>query len=1043
MNYEPLAVETKVLKFWKDRKIYEKQKALGKKGKKFYFLQGPPYTSGTFHVGHALNHTLKDMVLRYKRMNGFDVWDRGGWDMHGMPTSRKVQERFKLFNKEDIERFGVGKFVQECEKFSKEMMTAMTKDLIRWGVWLDHENAYQPITREFMEGVWWCIKEAHKNDLLYEGDRVMAWDTESETVAAKHELEYKEVTDESIYLKLKVAGRPNTFLLVWTTTPWTIPFNLAVMANPEVEYVEVSADGETWIIAKDLIESISGLTKKELKVQKEMKGKALEGLEYEPLLADELPVLKGLKKKYKWAFKVILSEEYVDTATGTGLVHCSPGSGPEDQEVGAKYGILPFNETDTRGVFSKEMGVFAGWKAREDDHKFTEYFERKGALVAKVKFMHEYPHHQRTHKPVIFRTTKQWFFAVEKVKKQMLKWNDEVNWIPKWAGGRTFADWLNNLKDIGVTRQLYWGTPLPIWRCGTCSEVMIFGSVDELKKYAKRVPANIHKPWIDEVTFQCPKCKAGLMSRIPDTGDVWVDAGCASWISLYFPHRKDLFKKYWPADFIAEAKDQIRGWFNLLFDTAAVSLNEIPFLNCYMHGWITDIEGEKMSKSKGNVVSPYDVAGKWGSDAMRYYLAGAVQPGMDMSFSYNDTEARFKNLGILWNTANFLLEFVNSAKIRTLVGKSRFDLEERYVLSRTHSTIKLVTQMYEGYRLNEIPDAIEKLYLDLSRVYIKAIRDKSNFGNDEEKLAIASTLFESLLAILKLFAPLSPFMAEELYQKLKQQFRLKEESIHLFSWPKHDAKKIDTDLERSFALASEAITSILAARDRGKISVRWPLQKAYVYSEDKGYLDAARDLKEMILLQCNIKELEVSRTKPGFVKAMTKINYDVIAKKAKEKLPKLVSKFVEISPEAIRARLSKGETFQVVVEDETFELTKDDVYFEEELPKHIMAAEFTKGTAYLDLTQTQSLIYEGFAREISRKIQSMRKDAKMVKTQRAVVTIATDDKDLMEAVEKHMQDISSRTNSSLRIMRGHSTREKINDRFDLKEKKMAIGLTPK
>ncbi|MEM4248571.1 MAG: class I tRNA ligase family protein, partial [Candidatus Nanoarchaeia archaeon] len=377
-KYEPLKFEPEILRFWKDKDIYRKQKEMGKGGQKFYWICGPPYTSGKFHIGHFWNYAaLKDPLFRYKRMQGFDVWDRGGWDMHGLPTARKVMAKLGIKSKNEIEKMGVDKFVSECEKFSSETMKEMTKDYYRWAVWYDHENAYQPITKEFMEGVWWAVKKAHENGFLYEGDRVMAWCPELETVAAKHELEYQEVTDDSVFLKFKLAGKKNEYLLVWTTTPWTIPFNLGVMANPDIDYVKVEAEGEKWILAKERVDAVSKITNKTLVIAEEFKGAKMEGMEYEPLFAEEVPMLKKFKSEYKWAFKVVLSKEYVNTQDGTGLVHMAPGCGPEDQEVGAKYGLPAFNEIDTRGYFPESMGKFKGLRARTDDRRFFDYFEEK------------------------------------------------------------------------------------------------------------------------------------------------------------------------------------------------------------------------------------------------------------------------------------------------------------------------------------------------------------------------------------------------------------------------------------------------------------------------------------------------------------------------------------------------------------------------------------------------------------------------------------------------------------------------------------------
>jgi len=1037
-QFNPVTFEREILKFWNKKKIYEKQKAKGKKGPKFYWLCGPPYTSGKFHVGHFWNYaSLKDPLFRYKRMQGFDVWDRSGWDMHGLPTSRKVMHKFGLKTKEDIEKFGVDKFVKECEKFSIETMNKMTEDYVKWGVWFDHKNAYQPIKEDFMEGVWWGIKKAWENGFLYEGKKVMAWCPESETVAAKHELEYKEITDDSIYLKFKVKKEDNTFLIIWTTTPWTVPFNLAVMVNPNITYVYAKANDEVWIVAKDLVNDISKVSKIILKPIKEIKGKELEGLEYVPLLKREVPILKDLQKKHKWAFKVLLSEEYVDTENGTGLVHCAPGCGPEDQEVGKKYGLPSFNEVDSKGYFPEKMGEFKGLRAKFDDKKFIEYFKKIGALIAKVKYKHEYPFHERSKSPVIFRTTKQWFFGIEKIKDKLRNWNSKVNWIPKWAGEKTFDNWLANLKDIGITRQRYWGTPIPIWKCDNCGHFTVIGSLKELKKLSGKKPKNMHKPWIDEITFKCKKCGKGTMKRIPDIADVWLDAGCTSWISLYFPQREDLIKKYWPADFILEAKEQIRGWFNLLFDTAGVTDIGIPFKNCYMTGWVNDSYGRKMSKSLGNVIDPYEVVDKYGVDAVRYYMMGSAQPGVDMNYNYDDIKVKFRKLSILWNTCNFLIDFIKTNNIH-LPKNAKLGLEEKYILSKTNSTLKKVTKYYDTYRLNEIPWEIENLFLEISRFYIKSIREKSVIGSKEEKEAIAFTLFKSLLTTLKMFGTIAPFISEKLYQNMKSVFKLKEESIQLFDWPKPEEEMIDKNIEESVEIANDIITNILSIRDKKGIGVRWPLSKALIYTKHKS--NEIKNVSDIILRQCNLKKIEIIDEKPDWIKLQIKVHHGKLAKKFKEKVPKIVGKLIQMSPEAIKLKLNKERKVSIEVDGEKYEITPEEVYIEEELPQNWGGSNFEYGRVYLNLEQNDNLLAEGFAREIARRIQDLRKELKLQKTDKANASVVVDN-ELKEKIEKYISDIEKRTGTKISLKTGKETTEKVNTKIKIKNREIAIGLS--
>lgn len=1039
-KYEAEKLEHEVLDLWKKKKIYEKQKAKGKKGPKFYWICGPPYTSGKFHIGHFWNYAaLKDPLFRYKRMKGFDVWDRGGWDMHGLPTARKVMAKLGLKSRDDVQKLGIGKFVTECEKFSVETMEQMTKDYVRWGVWYDHKNAYQPISQEYMESIWWGIKKANENGFLYEGDRVMAWCPESETVAAKHELEYVERTDESIFLKFKLKNS-NEFLVVWTTTPWTIPHNLGVMVNPDFEYAKCKVDGEVWIVAKELAEKLFDMLDKKYEVVGVVKGKELEGMEYVPFLAEEVPELLKIKSKHKNAFTVMLSKEYVTLDVGSGLVHVAPGCGPEDQEVGSKYGLPAFNEVDERGIFSDKMGEFKGWKARSDDKKFSDYFERKGNLVHRIKYTHDYPIHERSKCEVIFRTTKQWFFAVEKVKDKLKKWNKTVKWVPEWAGSRTFESWIDNLKDIGITRQREWGTPVPVWKCGSCGNFIVVGSLAELKKLSGKKPKNMHKPWIDEIKIKCKKCK-GIMNRIPDICDVWLDAGSASWGSLHYPHTDKYMKKYYPGDFILEAKDQIRGWFNLLFDAATVAGLEMPFKACYMTGWTIDAAGRKMSKSLGNQVDPYEMVDKYGADTVRYYMMGSAQPGVDMVYNFKDAEVKFRNLGILWNMTNWLIDFAKVNKIKSFDKKPKLDIEERHIFSKLNKALRKVTEMFDNYQLNEIPNAIEEFYLELSRGYLKATRDKANSGSEKEKYLVGYAVYQSLLTTLKMFGTVCPFISERLYQELKQQFKIKEESIQLFDWPAADDSKIDEKLEDYYTILNNITTAVFSIRDRQKVGIRWPLSKAIVYAEDKTVHSAIEDLSDIFKSQCNIKEIEFIDKKPNWLKSQIRINQSTMNKKFKKDVPKIVGTLLQKSPNSIQAKLDKDKKFELEVDGEKYEIVEEDIFIEETMPADKAGVAFEGGTVYLDLKLTENLLVEGFMREIMRRIQDLRKEAKMSKGQKAKAVVMSE-KELVESLKKYKEEMEEKTGCKIKLQAGEKTAEKFNKVAEIKGRKIAVGVTP-
>lgn len=978
MSYDPKAVEPAVLSFWGKHKIYAKAKEKVKGKRSYYFLDGPPYTSGKVHIGTSWNKCMKDMVLRYKRMSGFDVWDRAGYDMHGLPTENKVRKKFNVFLKKDIESFGVAKFTTECEKFSVDMMKIMNETFGRLGVWMDFENAYQPITREFINGEWFLAKRAQEQQRLYEGLRTMSWCATCQTNLAKHELEYATVTDTSIFVKLPVKGKKDEFLVIWTTTPWTIPLNLAVMVNPELDYVRAQVDGEVWILAKALAGVVvTAVAEKQMKVLEEFKGETLAGLEYEHPFNDVIKDYKDIKKQSPNAHTVVLSAEYVDTSAGTGLVHCAPGCGPEDYEVGHRNGLPAWNVVDEQGKFPANWKEFGGLKAKNDDAKFIDALQKRGVLIAKTKVEHEYAHCQRCHDPIIFRTTKQWFFKVEDLKDKMVEANKRIAWVPE-AAFNAFDSWLKNLRDNSITKQNFWGTPVPIWRCEKCANYDVFGSVEELEVTAKAKVTKLHRPWIDEVTYKCG-C-GGVKKRIPDIFDVWVDAGTASWNCLDYPKRDDLFKKLFPAEFILEGKDQIRGWFNLLHIASFLAFGKPSFKAVYMHGFVQDALGRKMSKSLGNQIEPEEVVSQWGADALRYYQIGAASPGVDQNYNHDDIKLKYKNMLVLWNVHNFLIDLVKTTGI-TPGKRAAMDVPERYIFSKLNTTIKEVTQRFDSYHLNEIPWLIEDLYLELSRTYIQLVRDKASTGTDEEKEQVITTIFYVLMDALKLFAPVAPFIAEQMYQNMRETFGLSQESIHLFDWPKADAGHIDPALEQHFKIAGSIIQSALFAREKIKLGVRWPVKGVVVVSMNADVKKAVQALGNVIKTQTNVKHVVVQDSLPE-VKEQVSVNTSALGKAFKSDAPKVIKALQKTDLADIRKSLQWAGTHKFTFDGKEFVLTPDQFNVTRSVPDHLVEVPFSSGIVYLDKEVTDELEAEGYSREITRRIQEARKKANLEKTDR-------------------------------------------------------------
>ncbi len=990
-NYEATKLEPEILEFWKKNNIYEKAKQKNSGKQKFYFLDGPPYTSGKVHLGTAWNKSLKDCVLRYKRMQGFDVWDRAGYDMHGMPTEQAVEKKLGLKHKDEIPVYGVANFVNACREFAISNMLSMNADFKRIGAWMDFDNPYQSVQNTFMEGEWWLIKKAHQNGRMYEGERTMHWCATCATALAKHELEYENVTDDSIFVKFPVIKKHNEFLIVWTTTPWTIPFNLGVMVNPNLDYIKAKVDNEVWIVAKELAPSlISGVAKKRYKILEEFKGDKLVGLGYTHPFEKETPQFKELKKRHSMVHTVVPSEEYVDINQGSGLVHMAPGCGPEDYEVGHRNNIPPFNTLTERGVFDETISIFKGMTAKKDDKKITEEIKKKRLLIAKTRIKHDYAHCWRCKNPVIYRTTQQWFFRIEDLKDTMRELNKGIKWVPDFAGSRNFDNWLANLRDNGITRQRYWGTPLPVWKCKKCKDFVVIGSIDELKKLAGRIPDDLHKPWIDEVIMKC-SC-GGTKERIPDILDVWIDAGSASWNCLDFPRRKDFFEKLYPADFILEGIDQIRGWFNLLFVASMVAMNNASFKAVYMHGFINDAQGRKMSKSLGNYILPQEVVMDYGADTLRYYMIGGTSPGVDINYNFDDMKVKHKNLMVFWNLHKYLIEMAKILKVNPIElnpEHQKLDIEEYYIFSRLHSTIREATEICEGYRLNETPWVVEELFLDLSRTYIQLTRDKASMGGDAEKKVVIYALFNVLLDGLKMFAPIAPFITEGMYQNIRHEFKLKTESIHLFDWPKFNKEMIDKELEEQMQIVSEIVQSALSVRERINLGIRWPLKEIVIASQDSKIMNVAERLKNVIKKQINVKEVEAKASMPN-VKVKIKTDYSKLGPDFGDKVPKIIAQLTIDSPETVLKHIQEDGHYTVQVDGDTLNISKEHLIVTRQVPAPYEEGTFKHGFVYLSKEATEELEAEGFAREIMRRVQALRKKAGLQKSDIISLFIKTD-----------------------------------------------------
>ncbi len=1036
-RYDFKELEPQIVEFWNSQKVLPKLEKKNSKGPNFYFLDGPPYTSGKFHLGHAWNYALKDVALRYKRSRGFKVWNRNGFDVHGLPTEHKVMDKYKLTTKDDIQHFGLGKFIKECQKFCVEMAGVMTQDLERMGITVRKKNPYMALTTEFMEGEWALIKKAYADKRLYYGEKVLTWCQHCETAVAKHECEYETVNDKSIFVKFQLKDRSNEYLLIWTTTPWTIPFNLAVMAGPEIDYVKVDVGGEQWILAKALANVVvQGLIGKSMNVVEEFKGKAMEGWEYIHPFDKLLPEYSRLKSKHPKVHTIILSEEFVDTTAGTGLVHAAPGCGPEDQEACKPYDIPPFNTLTEKGYFPAEMGPFARLRAKINDSDFTKILDNEKALLATTDVEHEYPHCWRCHKPVIFRITFQWFFKVEDLRQSILDGNKNVHWIPETAN-HAYEAWIRNLKDNAISRQRYWGTPLPIWKCGKCSKVQVIGSRKDIGDAGGKVPRNLHLPWIDQVTLPC-SC-GEVMRRVPDVIDVWVDAGTTSWNCL--DNDPAQLQELYPADFIMEAKEQTRLWFSMLSICSYIYRGENAFQNVYVYGMLNDIEGRKMSKSLGNIISPYELIDKHGVDVLRYYMC-QNNAGQDINFSWDECVTKARYLHIIWNVHLLLVNLAkenNCNPFKLKVNLKKIGVEEKYIFSKLHSTIQTVTEHFESYRLDQTIAPLEELFLELSRTYIQMIRDKSSIGSEQDKKICLVAIAQVLLNGLKMFNIICPFITEAIYQNLREEFHLKQVSITHCAWPDYEEKYCDPTLEQQMQLAASIIRAALNAREKAKLGLRWPVKEIVIMSSDKLVEETLNSLRSIISTQTNAKTSTVAPHLAG-LKVQLQPNPGALGKAYGELAPAIISHLASVPAEEVQQKILQDNNYTVEIKGNALKISQEMVNFTHTVPESYTESAFSQGFVYLNVERTSELEQEGYAREVMRHIQNLRKKAGLEKSDRIQVFLKAPAR---LKLEEFAADIQEKVGAAaLEISAADSHQSYVTtDLFSVRQEKFWVGFS--
>ncbi len=1014
-EYSPNELEKKVQNFWKLSKAYEKTKSLRERGKEYYFVDGPPYTTGSIHMGTAYNKILKDVIVRYRTMQGLNVRDQPGFDMHGLPIEVKVEKKLSIVNKKQIEELvGIESFVKSCREFASDLQAEMTTQFASLGIWMDWDNPYVTIENSYIEAAWWTLQKAHEKNFLTRYTRVMTWCARCETALAEAELEYEDVEDYSIFVRFLLKGRGGESILIWTTTPWTIPANMAVAVHPDFEYAKVEMTIEDrneilWLM-KNRVDDVASLVgAQDFRIIDIKKGTDLVGWEYFHPLTSKVPYHNQLTGE--WIHKVIASD--IVAEENTGVVHIAPGHGPEDFEVGEEHGIPPFCPVDEGGYFTEDAGEYAGKHVREANSLIMEDLRRERWLFHEGRISHRYGHCWRCKSPIIYRASVQWFLRVTEIKDMMLEEIEKVKWTPDWAGSSRQKNWVENARDWCISRQRYWGIPVPVWEC-ECGEQKIVGSIKDLSKgnnYTKDM--DLHRPWIDAVTFDCEKCGAE-MKRTPDVLDVWFDSGVCTWAQLNYPSKKKGFKDWWPCRWITEAHDQTRGWFYSQLVAGIIAFDECPYKSVLMHGWILDMKGQPMSKSLGNVVDPFDVINEYGVDSLRLYLLKTNPPWEDLHFNKEDVRTANRTLNILWNVHRFATLYMamdgfdpTSWTIDSLSGSMR--PEDHWLLSKTEGLKAKVENEIEDFNLHKACRTIEDFVLnDLSRWYVKLIRNRTWIeGDAREKFGAYKALHESLLTVARIMAPLTPHISESMYQTLDAELL----SVHMCDWPAYDESLIDRKLEERMTLIQDLVELVSKARQKVGMKLRWPVKKIVLKAKDEEIAKTVEALKEILIDQTNSKEIEVlwpGEAWDGMV-LNVRPKVEAIGRVYKQWWSKIATMLESRPVDEVKEAIEKG-AYKIGIEGQVIRIEPDMVEFSERLPEHIVSIGFERGDLYIDMEITPEIKAEGFSREIVRRIQQMRKEIDLdvedfIRTQVKVKV------ELMKMLEEREDYISTETRS--------------------------------
>ncbi len=976
--------EKAIVEFWKKNDIFEKSIEHRDGCERFTFYDGPPTANGKPHIGHVLTRAIKDLIPRYRTMKGYKVLRKAGWDTHGLPVELEVEKALGISGKPEIEKFGIEDFIKKCKASVFTYQSEWEEMSDRVGFWADMENPYVTYHNDYIESVWWALRQIWDKGLLYKGHKIMPYCPRCGTSLSSHEVAqgYKDVKENSLIVKFKVLGKDNEYILAWTTTPWTLPSNLALCVNPNEKYVRFTIEGDenntVYIMAEALIKSVFGEDAK-ANILNEYTGEELKGTEYEPLYS----FVKPDKKAY-----YVIADDYVTMEDGTGVVHTAPAFGEDDARVCKANGLPFINLVDHQGNFVKETGEWAGTFVKDADKLVIRDLKERNLCFAVIPFEHSYPFCWRCDTPLLYYACDTWFIEMTKVRDRLLANNETVNWMPDNIKHGRFGNFLENIIDWGLSRTRYWGTPLPIWEC-ECGHRHVVGSIAELKEMGINCPDDIelHKPYVDNIKLRCEKC-GGEMKRVPEVIDCWFDSGSMPFAQLHYPfENKEAFEQNFPADFISEAIDQTRGWFYTLMAISTLLFDKSPYKNVVVLGHVQDEKGIKMSKHKGNVIAPMDILNDQGSDAVRWYFYSNSAPWLPNRFSAkNVSEAQRKFLGTLWNTYCFYVLYANIDEFdptKYNLCDLNLTVMDKWILSKLNNVVKTVDDYLNEYKITEATRAMNEFVDELSNWYVR--RSRSRFWASEltdDKVCAYMTLYTVLVEFAKVSAPFIPFMTEEIYQNLVRSVDENAlESIHMCDFPKYNDKYNFAEIEQEMDAIRKVVILGRAARNEANIKNRQPLSKLFIQTDNK--INA--DYVNIILEELNIKDVELTKDASGFISYNFKPQMRTMGPKYGKLMRPIFDEIAKMDGAEVMATLNSDKPICLNVQGTDVEVFKDDVLIDTQQKDGFVSASDAGFTVVLDTNLTDELIEEGFVREIISKIQTMRKDSGFEVTDRISV----------------------------------------------------------